>query len=211
MLRLVFVMLLGLSVSQVFAQEGLALSLEGNGEGALACVTCHGAQGEGMAQAGFPRLAGLNAAYIEKQLNDFASGLRANPVMQPTASALSQAERQSIARYYSALAVPAQPISTLEFNAVGEKLALRGRWDVQLPACVQCHGPKGVGVGEHFPPLAGQSADYLASQLRQWQGGTRANDPLGLMKKVADNLSEDDIVAVARWFANQPSSLEGEK
>ncbi|SEH68089.1 Cytochrome c553 [Stutzerimonas xanthomarina] len=56
---------------------------------AMACITCHGAEGEGMAAAGFPRLAGLPAGYMRKQLGDFASGARANPTMQPIAAALS--------------------------------------------------------------------------------------------------------------------------
>jgi len=59
---------------------------------AMACVTCHGAEGEGMAAAGFPRLAGLSAGYMKKQLADFASGERANPIMQPIAAALSSEE-----------------------------------------------------------------------------------------------------------------------
>jgi cytochrome c553 len=41
-------------------------------ESVPACVGCHGANGEGNAQAGFPRLAGLDAGYVAKQLDDFA-------------------------------------------------------------------------------------------------------------------------------------------
>jgi len=32
------------------------------------------------------------------------------------------------------------------------------------------------GVGEHFPPLAGQPASYLVAQLNAWRDGTRSND-----------------------------------
>lgn len=37
-----------------------------------ACTSCHGANGEGDTSAAIPRLAGLNAQYIKKQLEDFA-------------------------------------------------------------------------------------------------------------------------------------------
>ena len=163
------------------------------------------------ASSGFPRLAGINAKYLEKQLNDFASGSRDNPVMKPTATALTAEERIAVAEYYSKLPAPEVSVSTLEYNHLGETLALRGRWENNVPACIQCHGPNGVGIGEHFPPLAGQSAQYITNEIHNWQKGTRANDPLGLMKHTADALNDEDIEAVARWFANQPTSIKGAK
>lgn len=193
------------------APDGQAIASGGNGEGAMACSICHGSDGGGQAAAGFPRLAGLNANYLIKQLDDFASGARENSVMKPIASALSVAEREAVATYYSKLPIPdTQPDpASQKDNALGKALALRGRWSEQVPACVQCHGPHGVGVGEHFPPLAGQSATYIANQLRDWQEGVRHNDPLDLMAHVASALNDEDIQAVAEWFAAQPVTLEG--
>ena len=89
------------------------------------------------------------------------------------------------------------------------RLATRGDWSRALPACVQCHGPGGVGVGANFPPLAGQSAAYITSQLRAWQRGVRRNDPLQLMQHVARQLSPQEIQAVAGWFAAQPLPAKG--
>jgi cytochrome c553 len=178
---------------------------QGNGRGAAPCMACHGADGGGMAANGYPRLAGLDAAYLRRQLDDFASGARANPVMQPNAAALSADERMALAKYYSALPLPAHfaaPATTPD--ASGERLATRGDWSRDLPACVQCHAPGGVGVGANFPPLAGQPAAYIESQLRAWQQGTRHNDPLGLMQHVAKQLTPQEIQAVAGWFAAQP-------
>lgn len=77
-------------------------------------------------------------------------------------------------------------------------------WIVFIPACEQCHGPRGIGVGAHFPPLVGQPSSYLASQLHAWKEGQRHNDPLGLMQHIAEKLDDSDIDAVARWFAAQP-------
>lgn len=182
-----------------------ALVSQGNGHGAPPCQSCHGADGGGQAAAGFPRLAGLDAAYLGKQLDDYAEGRRADAVMQPIARALSAEERDAVASYYAQLPVPKRPaVPGPAAGGVGERLATRGRWSDEVPACEQCHGPGGVGVGAHFPPLAGQPAAYIEAQLKAWQQGTRRNDPLQLMQHLSRKLSGQDIAAVAQWFAAQP-------
>ncbi|MGC1550630.1 MAG: c-type cytochrome [Rhodanobacter sp.] len=191
--------------------DGASIAHQGNGHGAVPCLACHGADGGGLAAPGFPRLAGLPAAYLRKQLDDFAAGKRQNASMQPIAMSLSEDERAAVAAYYSGLPVPAQqPASAMDAaqKAAGEALAARGRWSQGLPGCAQCHGPGGIGVGEHFPPLVGQSANYLASQLHAWQQGTRNNDPLQLMHSVAGKLNDTDITAVSAWYAAQPTTTQ---
>ncbi len=54
-----------------YRRLGGALAEQGR-DGVAACAGCHGKNGEGNWQTGFPRLAGLPAAYIVKQLEDFA-------------------------------------------------------------------------------------------------------------------------------------------
>ncbi|GLQ98607.1 c-type cytochrome [Dyella mobilis] len=189
------------------ATDGATLAQRGNGHGAAPCMACHAPNGGGMAAAGFPRLAGLPDAYLRKQLEDFANGSRANATMQPVAQSLSDDERDAVADYYSKLPVPAQvPAPPLKNDVAqsGQMLATRGRWSENLPACEQCHGPGGIGVGDHFPPLVGQSATYIANELHAWQGGSRHNDPLQLMQHVAANLSDADITAISTWYAAQP-------
>ncbi len=198
-------LLLAASAHDVNATDAAGIAAQGNGRGAAACQSCHGDTGAGQAAAGFPRLAGLNAAYLRRQLDAFASGTRENPVMKVVATALSTDERRAMADYYSKLPVPVALASTVPAaDGVGAQLALRGRWSGQVPACEQCHGPGGVGVGENFPPLAGQSATYLAAQLKAFQQGTRHNDPLGLMRHLSKALDATDIQAVSEWFAAQP-------
>lgn len=202
-----------LPIDAVRAVDAAAITTQGNGKGAAPCMACHGADGGGQAGAGNPRLAGLDAAYLQKQLDDFASGTRASPAMQATATALSEDERAALAVYYSKLPIPPalmKPTTPVPAaDSVGAELATRGRWGQQLPACVQCHGPAGVGVGAHFPPLAGQPAAYIEAQLKAWQQGSRHNDPLQLMQHLSAALSAQDIHAVADWFAAQPLAVPG--
>lgn len=72
------------------------------------CANCHGARGEG-GLTGAPRIAGLPQAYFLEQLEAFARGRRQNGVMTPLAQALSQPEREALARYYEGLRAPTPP------------------------------------------------------------------------------------------------------
>lgn len=193
-------------------------SIARNGVGAAqACQTCHGAAGEGLAQAGFPRLAALGAPYLQRQLDAFADGSRVNAVMMPIAQALSVTDRAALSAYYAALPVPTSPATAVPAVAasdpaglhkpagVGATLAISGRWADKLPACAQCHGPGGRGVGPDFPALTGQGALYLSNQLMAWKAGTRPPGPMGLMAVVAKKLSDAEVRAVADYFASLPT------
>lgn len=189
------------------------LTTQGNKQGATACMACHGADGGGTAAAGFPRLAGLNAAYIAHQLHDFRSGKRNNPLMQPIAKALSDTEIQQVAAYYAAMPVPATAPAGGDTALLrkGEALATTGDWNHEIPACFQCHGPAGKGIGRDFPAITGQSAVYISNQIAAWKSGARANDPAGLMKSVATKLSADQVKAVSTYLANQPLTNGNQK
>ncbi|MFM0327807.1 c-type cytochrome [Caballeronia glebae] len=199
---------LALCVEDAFAADlklGETIATKGTTNGAAACVSCHGLQGEGNAAAGFPRLAGLSSAYLSAQMAAFSTGERQSPTMQPFAKLLSLTERTAVAAYFSKMAVPAG-IRTSDDTSItpaepGPWLATRGRWDQGLPACVQCHGPGGIGVSPTFPPLAGQPANYISNQLQGWKKGARPPGPLALMPVIASKLTDADISAVAAYYA----------
>src|ERR1700676_2586032 len=70
------------------------------------CDSCHGANGEGMAAAHVPRIAGQSAEYLKKQLDDYAAGTRDNPIMANFAKALSGQQRAKFAARYAAMSAP---------------------------------------------------------------------------------------------------------
>lgn len=195
----------------VQAQEsplGATIATKGTAKGIPACISCHGAQGEGNAAAGFPRLAGAGAPYLEAQLDAFANGQRQSTVMQPFAKIMASEGRMAVAAYFSRMPPPPDAHPENSSSAVpsdtGAWLATRGRWEQGLPACTQCHGPGGSGVGAAFPPLAGQPASYISAQLHAWQKGLRPPGPLALMPVIASKLSEADIRAVSNYYAAEP-------
>lgn len=187
---------------QASADSSQVYTKGGTNPAAMACATCHGAEGEGLSAAGFPRLAGLSAEYMKKQLADYVSGDRINPIMQPIAVALSAAEVNAVTDMLANKPFPKfEKIGRAgKAQTLGETLALRGAWERNIPECVACHGPSGIGVGDAFPPLAGQSAQYLTSQLNAWRQGIRKNDPNDLMGHIARKLSDAEIQAVTAYF-----------
>lgn len=188
--------------------------------GAAACSSCHGPQGEGNGQAGFPRIGGQSAEYLANQLQAYADGRRTNPVMTPIAKALGDAQRRAVARWYEqqprasqAAASPAVQPAASGGNAVnasgsgperGRLLAGVGDESKQVQACANCHGPNGAGEGEAYPFLAGQHAGYLVAALGEWKSGARNTDPSGQMPSIARALGDADVRALAEYYARQP-------
>jgi len=208
--RVVIGSLLILAWPAAHAADGQKIFTQGGANpAAMACLGCHGPDGKGLAAAGFPRLAGLPAGYLSKQLHDWRNGSRQQPVMTPLAKALGEDEIEAVSHYLAGL--PGEPAPGLRRQQIAanptERLALYGDWSRQIPGCVQCHGPDGSGVGEHFPPLAGQPAAYLVAQLNGWRDGTRSNDPNQLMAGVAKAMTDAEVKAIAEYFA-QPASPE---
>ena len=195
--------------SDAGADPGAKIAQQGTPKGVAPCMTCHGADGAGMAPTAYPRIAGLNADYMAKQLRDFRAGKRNNPIMMPMATNLTDDEISAVSAYYAAMPVPAPtaPAPAVDVTKIAVDLAQWGDWTGRgLPACGQCHGPDGNGIGSHFPGISGQQASYIKAQLQAWKAGTRANDPLGLMKTAADRLTDAEVDAVAAYYAAQSAA-----
>lgn len=202
--------LLALPLSASAADLGATIAKQGNDKGATACISCHGADGSGQGAAGFPRLAGLSADYMAKQLRDLRGDARNNATMNPIAGALSDEEIEAVAKHYADMEPPREAPGSGDVAkdrlTRGKAIAERGIWDKGVPACTSCHGPDGRGVGATFPALAGQHAGYIRAQLNAWQSGDRANDPNRLMDVVAERLTGNQAAAVAAYFASLPAT-----
>jgi cytochrome c553 len=187
---------------------GAQIAMQGAGNGVAACAGCHGAQGEGNAAGGFPRLAGQPRAYLSRQLAAYTDGSRNHPVMAPIAKAMTKQQIDAVAGYYAGLsapvAKPAAPPAVQVFRR-GETLATVGDDRLGVQGCANCHGPGGAGEPPTYPYLAGQSANYLSAALAQWKSGARNTDPSTQMSIIAKRLSDSDIAALAAYYAAQPA------
>lgn len=66
--------------------------------------------------------------------------------------------------------------------------------------CRACHGPKAKGTNS-FPKLAGQSAELISERLKQYRAGEVVGPSSGLMKPVAEKLSDDQIESISSYIA----------
>jgi len=170
------------------------------GEGKIAvCLACHGPNGNSLVPI-FPKLAGQRAQYIYKELTDFKKGDRKNDQMSPQVLPLNDQDFQDIAAYYSTQQQAPGATADAAVAELGERIYRGGNPAVGVPACSGCHGPKGMGIGAaKFPRIAGQQAQYVDSTLKGFRAETRTNDPNGMMRGVANRMSDQEIAAVSQY------------
>lgn len=189
---------------RAFSADGRVIAMSGGAGGAAnACFTCHGLGGQGDG-FGAPRLAGLDQGYLQKQMEDYASGLRPDDVMTAVAKGLDQRGRRAVAAWYAALPAPTTaPTST---PAPPPPVWFAGNAARGMVACAACHGAQGQGAGQGNPAVAGQPAAYTLEQIDRWKSGKRRNDPRGVMAAAVRSLTDAEARAIAGWLSAQPAS-----
>jgi cytochrome c553 len=148
------------------------------------CLICHSA-GMVLDQASLSRAAWQ--AEVDKMHNDFKAPFAAGdlPAIVDYLANLKNVMSQSAGRRQPDVKHGAAIVA--QGTAAG------------APPCAQCHAFNGVSdASGAFPRLAGQSAYYLAVQLRDFASGVRAS---AIMSPIAKALSPDDVADVTAYFA----------
>ena len=166
------------------------------------CAACHGADGNSTAPDK-PKLAGQGAAYITKQLMDFKSGKRTNPIMQGivASSNLTDDDMKNLGAYFSEQITKPGAAKDKDLAEAGEKIFKGGDAASGVPACMACHGPTGAGIPAEFPRLAGQHSEYVYTQLNNFRLGQRANDGGKMMRTIAARMTDQEMKAVAAYVS----------
>lgn len=194
-----------LCAGHAFAQQKDADTAKAQNIASQVCAACHATDGNSAIPAN-PKLAGQFADYLDKQLRDFKPAaakkpLRENPVMNGMVANLSAGDMKGLASYYAGQKLKPALASDKELVALGQKLWRGGNAASGVPACAGCHGPAGAGIPGQYPRLSGQHAEYIATQLKLFRDGARANDPNGMMRGVAARMTEREMRAVAEYAA----------
>ncbi len=163
------------------------------------CAACHAADGNSPIAAN-PKLAGLNAEYLNKQLADFKSGGRKNAVMSGMVASLSPQDMLNLAAYYSAQQPKPGTSSDQALALLGQKIYRGGVQGAGVPACASCHGAQGKGIPVQFPRLAGQHGDYIYTQLNNFRVLDRTNDAALMMRSIAAKMTDADMKAVSAYI-----------
>lgn len=171
---------------------------KGEASYAAVCAACHAADGNSTIAVN-PMLAQQHPEYLVKQLKEFKSGKRADPVMQGMAAMLSDDDMRNVAAWLASQKAKEGFAKDKDLVALGERIYRGGIADRQIAACAGCHSPNGAGIPAQYPRLSGQHADYTVSQLNMFRDGSRANSIQ--MTQVAAKLNDKEIKAVADYIA----------
>ena len=162
------------------------------------CAACHNADGNSTI-AQYPKLAGQSADYLLKQLQDYKSGTRANPIMLGMVAPLSPQDMEDLAAYFASQQV-VRAAADPKLAPQGEALFRGGNLNSGVSACAACHGTVGAGnPAAKFPVIAGQHAEYLELQLKAFRAVERANDAGQMMRAIAAKMTDPEIKAVASY------------
>jgi len=199
--RLASAVSLALLASTALAMSTASAQTPGNAEHgkdlANTCLGCHGVPGYKNAYPNYsvPKLEGQHPEYIVLALQAYRSGERSHLTMHSQASSLSDQDMADIAAYFSG-----KPVSK-------ENNPAEGPTPPSAAVCVACHGDNGVGITGQYPTLAGQHADYIEQALHEYRKGGRKNP---IMSTFANQVKEEDIRVLARYYSKQTPTLETE-
>jgi cytochrome c553 len=176
---------------------------------ALNCTACHGEGGVSKSSL-VPTLAGMDAAAIYKQLDDYRSDKRLWGVMGAMAKALSAQDSADVAAYFASRpgGLPAiggaralESGRSLRQGDPATRLVFAGDPQRGIPPCSACHGPGGYKTGA--PALQGQQPAYIERQLAAFTQGMRQNDINEQMRAIAKQLTAEEMHAVAAFYGGE--------
>ena len=171
------------------------------------CAACHGDDGNSLMEM-FPRIAGQHDSYLFKQLVEIKQAAETNgekgrmiAEMMAMMAPLTEQDLADMAAFYASQ--QAYEGATPE-NVVAAGEALYRGGDIQrgIPACLACHGPRGVGHSlAKYPRISGQHPAYIKGQLLKFRSGERNNDPNGMMRDIAAKLTDAEIELLAQYLS----------
>jgi cytochrome c553/NADPH-dependent 2,4-dienoyl-CoA reductase/sulfur reductase-like enzyme len=163
---------------------------------AVTCGACHGTLGNSRSEA-VPILAGLAPGYFTKAIEDYATGKRLSPEMEPFAKQVKILGVDELAAFFAAQAREPTPVKP------DRRAVERGR--AASPQCATCHGPEGQGdAAKLIPRIAGQPAGYIRNQLMLFKADKRSpgDEALTKMKSVLKPIPDETLADVAAYYSS---------
>lgn len=164
------------------------------------CAKCHGDTGISD-EDDTPSLAGQTSAYLFKQLVDYKTQRREDRSMKKAVRKLSPRDMADLGAFY-AVQKPETPV-----GGDVPPLVEKGDRSRLLLACNDCHNESQEFRSKMEIPatLTGQKIEYFIETLNGFKTGERANDLFGRMRFIASRLTDDEIAALAKFYAAEPA------
>jgi cytochrome c553 len=167
------------------------------------CMKCHVNDGRGDPQGNYPNLTIHARGYVAQSLYAFHSGARPSDKMRQATGGLTFAQMTSLADYVNSLA-PQPGLAKIDAAAAarGAVVAMHGDTARRVPACLSCHGAKGVAALPLIPRLQGQNRLYLLKKLNVFAQPYSAKlSALNPMPSIASQMTDQERADVAAYFA----------
>lgn len=156
------------------------------------CLGCHGIDGYRNAYPSYhvPKLQGQNPEYLRSALLAYREGRRDHRTMNAQGSTMTDDDIEHLVAWMSRGEQAQDTATEAELTGV-----------VAVPVCTTCHGANPTAATPDTPVLSGQHENYLVQALMQYRDGSRTGN---VMTGFAATLSEDEIEAVAEFYAVRP-------
>jgi len=189
--------LLALLLVLVAASAAFAGPLDAPGATkALTCSACHGMAGQSPSSS-MPIIAGILPAYFKKAIEDYATGKRPSPEMEPYAKMVRELGVDDVGAYFAA--------QTRQPTTIPADAAAAARGKAAAAQCAICHGPDGRGdPAKIIPDLRGQPAAYLQRQMLLFKADTRSPGDANLkaLKALMKTIPDETLGDLAAYFSS---------
>jgi len=185
------------------------------------CAGCHGEYGQGGKNGEYPRIAGMPAAFIRKQLELFRSRKRPNmPMLQYIDERqMPDEDMYNISHYLAGIKLntrlPPVDETAPDFNAYARLLESKKLMQIPLAAgdtkkgkklykkeCSSCHAKNGYGDHEDAVPLlAGQYTNYLWKQVTKLRKRIRIHDIEEPEEELLDDFTDEELTDIFAWLS----------
>ena len=170
-----------------------------------ACAGCHSADGNAVIP-NYPKLAGQHVKYLVRQMSNFKSGKRKDPIMSAQVANLQPQDMEDIAAYFSAQTKTIGAAPDKAKREFGERIYRGGIESKGVAACMGCHSPNGAGNPPAvFPALSSQNEAYTSKTMKDFRDGNRGfddkDDAGKIMRTIAKKMNDAEIDAVAHYIS----------
>jgi len=157
------------------------------------CNNCHGVDGVSVGP-NMPSIGGLPEAYLKNIMLEWKSGARFSATMGRLIKGYSDEQIAALAKHFASKPwVPAAQKTDAKLVALGKKVTAR---------CAGCHGETGNAGDGETPNLNGQWSQYLQLEAVKYRDDAVAM-PSRPMRNAAKKLSDEEVKAVAEFYASQ--------
>ena len=105
-----------------------------------------------------------------------------------------------LSAYYASL-VKSIGITEDKSFKLGQNIYRGGNMEYKIQACIACHGPNGDGNSPAgIPVVSGQHAEYIYSQLKNFQASIRSNDSNKMMRNIVHRMTDEEMKAVSQYI-----------